>query len=399
MSIAISVVDKNWFEAPLWSSAFRPFFLFAAIYGPLIMLCWIAMTLEMSDFPWPGFVSPAWHGHELLIGFGSALVSGFLLTAIPSWAKTSAVVKGRLVLLVGVWLAGRIAILFAPLLPAGLVAVIDLAFFPMFTVLLIPSLLAAEKKYFQLVLLILAGFFYGNLLFHISMQTDDTSGAAFGLSFFMYTLIVLYTLVGGYLTPIFTENALRGKGWDGTIQFNRSIETLAVITILLYAITGIYMPETLWSSIAGLAVILVHGLRLARWQTFKAMTIPLVAVMHLSYLWFLASVVMRVLSDVGMDVPYMASVHAFTVGAFGLMKIGFLCRVALRHTGRQLNPPQLMIYGFILIFFAALLRVMGAFIQFDLLIITAAVFWLLPFLFYLWCHGTMLLSASLQSGR
>jgi uncharacterized protein involved in response to NO len=269
----------------------------------------------------------------------------------------------------------------------------------MFAVLLIPSLLAAEKKYFQLVLLILAGFFYGNLLFHISMQTDDTSGAAFGLSFFMYTLIVLYTLVGGYLTPIFTENALRGKGWDGTIQFNRSIEILAVITILLYALTGIYLPGTLWSTVAGLAVILVHSLRMSRWQTLQAVKIPIVAVMHFSYLWFLVSVILRVLSDSGLGIPELASIHAFTVGAFGMMKIGLLCRVALRHTGRQLIPPQLMVYGFALLFFAALLRVVGAFIQFDLLAITAAVFWLLPFLFYLWCHGTMLLSASLQSGR
>jgi uncharacterized protein involved in response to NO len=361
------------------------------------MLCWIAMTLEMSDFPWSGFTSPAWHGHELLIGFGSALVTGFLLTAIPSWAKTSAVVKGRLALLVGVWLAGRIAILFAPLLPAGLVTVIDLAFFPMFAVLLIPSLLAAEKKYFQLVLLILAGFFYGNLLFHISMQAGDTRGAAIGLRFFLYTLITLYTFVGGYLTPIFTENALRGKGWDGTISFHRGIEILAIITIILYALTGIYLPGTLWSTVAGLAVILVHSLRMSRWQTLQAVKIPIVAVMHFSYLWFLVSVILRVLSDSGLGIPELASIHAFTVGAFGMMKIGLLCRVALRHTGRQLIPPQLMVYGFALLFFAALLRVVGAFIQFDLLAITAAVFWLLPFLFYLWCHGTMLVSPSLQS--
>ena len=395
MSVAISYMNRIWFEAPIWSSGFRPFFLAAAIYGPLIMLCWLAMILGITDFPWTGFASPAWHGHELLIGFGSALVSGFLLTAIPSWAETSAIVKGRLALLVSVWLAGRIAILCAPLLPAGLIIILDLVFFPLFAFLLIPSLLTAEKKYFLAILFILAGFFFGNLFFHISMQAGDTSGAAFGLSFFLYTLITLYTFVGGYLTPIFTENALREKGWNGTISFHRGIEILAVITIIVYAVTGIYMHGTLWSSGAGLAVLVVHGLRMARWQTLQALTIPIVAVMHLSYFWFLASVIMRVLSDSGMAVPEMASVHAFTVGAFGMMKIGFLCRVALRHTGRQLIPAQLMVYGFILIFFAALLRVAGAFIPIDLLSITAAVFWLLPFLFYLWCHGTMLVRPSL----
>ncbi|MBL1141072.1 MAG: NnrS family protein [Proteobacteria bacterium] len=395
MSIAISTVNRSMFDAPIWSSAFRPFFLAAAIYGPLVMLCWLAKTLGIIVFPWHGFSSSVWHGHELLIGFGSALVSGFLLTAIPSWAETFAVVKGRLALLAGVWLAARIAILCAPVIPSVLIIILDLAFFPLFAALLLPSLLAAEKKYFLAVLIILAGFFYGNLLFYTSIQAGDERGAAIGLRFFLYTLITLYTFVGGFLTPIFTENALRGKGWDGTISFHRGIETLAIITIVFYGLTGIYLPGTLWSSIAGLAVILVHGLRMSRWQTFQAVNIPIVAVMHFSYLWFLISVILRVLSDSGMAVPELASVHAFTVGAFGMMKIGLLCRVALRHTGRQLIPPQLMIAGFVLLFFAALLRVIGAFIPVDLLAITAAIFWLLPFLFYLWCHGSMLLKPSL----
>jgi len=190
-----------------------------------------------------------------------------------------------------------------PLLPAWLIMILDLAFFPLFAFLLLPSLLAAEKKYFHFVLLILAGFFCGNFIFHISMQAGDISGAGFGLGFFLYTLIVLYTLVAGYLTPIFTENALRGKGWDGTIDFNRSIEILAIITIVLYGLTGIYMPGTIWSIAAGLTVILIHGLRMSRWQTLSAMKIPIVAVMHFSYLWFLVSVVLRVLSDIGMGVP------------------------------------------------------------------------------------------------
>ncbi len=387
----------KYFETPIWSSAFRPFFLAGAIYGPLVMLSWLGMALEISTFPWSGFASPAWHGHELLIGFGSALVSGFLLTAIPGWAETSAVVKGRLAFLAIVWLAGRIAILSAPLLPPLLFIFLDLAFFPLFAILLLPSLLAAEKKYYLAILLILAGFFYGNFIFHISMQAGDPNGAAFGLRFFLYTLITLYALVAGYLTPIFTENALRVKGWEGTISFHHGIEIVAIITIVLYGLTGLYMPGTLWSIVAGLAVILVHAMRMARWQSLKAMTTPLVAVMHLSYLWFLVSVIMRVMSDIGMPVPELASIHAFTVGAFGLMKISFLCRVALRHTGRQLIPAQLMVYGFVLIFIAALLRVTGVFVQIDFLAITAAVFWLLPFLFYLWCHGTMLLSPSLQN--
>jgi len=384
------------FNAPIWSSAFRPFFLAGAIYGPLLMLSWLAGSAGMGEFPWAGFTGLLWHGHEMLCGFASAVVTGFLLTAIPGWAETPAVEGKRLMILTGVWLAGRLAVLAAPLMPVYLLAFVDLAFFPVFALVVIPTLFATRNKIYFAVLLILAGFFYGNLLFYLGMIEGNIGTQITGLRVFLYTLIVLYTIVGGFLTPIFTGNALRENGWQGRIEFHHGIEALAIISIILYAAFNIYLPDTRWSFAAGVVALIAHSVRMARWQSLKTIHIPMVWVMHLSYLWFLVSIAINMLGDIGVSVPEFASIHAFTVGAFGMMKIGFFCRVSLRHTGRPLQPAHLMVAGFVIMFFAALARVSGMILQEQILIVISAPLWILPFLLFLWFHGAMLIRPSLD---
>ncbi len=80
---------------PLWSSGFRPFFLVAAIYGPL--------SLALSF----GNPSVLWHAHEMLFGFAAALVCASLLTALPSWSGAREVRGGRLAALFVLWAAAK----------------------------------------------------------------------------------------------------------------------------------------------------------------------------------------------------------------------------------------------------------------------------------------------------
>jgi len=51
-------------------------------------------------------------------------------------------------------------------------------------------------------------------------------------------------------------------------------------------------------------------------------------------------------------------VHAFALGGIGLMTLGMMARVSLGHTGRNiLAPPSAVIWMFLLLSGAALLRV------------------------------------------
>ena len=68
----------------LLSYGFRPFFLFGAIYAALAILAWLPIfggELALRT----AFGPIDWHVHEMLYGYLPAIVTGFLLTAIPNW--------------------------------------------------------------------------------------------------------------------------------------------------------------------------------------------------------------------------------------------------------------------------------------------------------------------------
>src|SRR5262249_54758570 len=68
----------------LFSYGFRPFFLCGAIYAGLAVVVWMPVFTGELALP-TAFVPRDWHVHEMLYGYVPAVVTGFLLTAIPNW--------------------------------------------------------------------------------------------------------------------------------------------------------------------------------------------------------------------------------------------------------------------------------------------------------------------------
>ena len=111
----------------LLSYGFRPFFLLGAIYAGLGILAWLPMfngELALSTT----FGPIDWHVHEMLYGFLPAVVTGFLLTAIPNWTGRLPIQGAPLLTLVAVWLAGRMAVTFSAEIGWLLAAIIDVSF-------------------------------------------------------------------------------------------------------------------------------------------------------------------------------------------------------------------------------------------------------------------------------
>src|ERR1043166_7609921 len=65
---------------PLLSYGFRPFFLGGAVWACAAMVLWIGVLDGHFTFA-TRYGALAWHAHELLFGYLSAIVTGFLLTA------------------------------------------------------------------------------------------------------------------------------------------------------------------------------------------------------------------------------------------------------------------------------------------------------------------------------
>ena len=93
----------------VFSYGFRPFFLGAALFAGVAIPAWILVLAGVGDSP---FLYPArdWHVHEMVFGFLPAVITGFLLTAIPNWTDRPSIRGYELMLLATLWLAGLLLI-------------------------------------------------------------------------------------------------------------------------------------------------------------------------------------------------------------------------------------------------------------------------------------------------
>lgn len=384
---------------PLLSSAFRPFYLLGTLYAALLTAAWLGAYLGHWTLPSAGMPLRLWHGHEMLFGFAAAVITGIVLTALPGWAGTEEIDGGRLALLVALWLAGRAAFWAAPWLPAPLPAAVDLLLFPAACLMVAPQLARAANRLYLLLLPILLALAATNGIYHCGLLAARADLAGLGLRGAIYAIIVLYVLKGGVLTSIFTGNALREKGRGDQAPFNVELEMLAVGVVLVLAALDLAGAPARWTGLAALACAGVHAARTARWKGWRLPDVPLVFVMHLGFAWLIFAFLLKAAADLAGLVPEAAWLHAFTVGSLGLMMLGLMTRVGLRHTGRPLVVPGAMKLACAMMFAAALVRLaatvhgLGAWA-----VALAAVLWGLTFFLYFLVFGAMLVRPSLPRG-
>ena len=343
-------------SSPLWVSAFRPFYLLGALYAPLLTVAWLGAFLGLWSLPAGNVPLRLLHGHEFIFGFSAAIITGVVLTALPSWAGIEETSGRRLILLVALWLAGRSAFWIAPLLPSLLPGIIDCLLFPAVFIMLAPQLLRARNRLYLLLLPILLALFAANLIYHHGVFKADHVEAWLALRLAIYALIVLYVLKGGVLAPIFTGNALRERGRGEQTPFNMPLEVVAVGAVLLLAVLDLGAAPAAWTGSSALACALLHGWRTTRWQGWRVADVPLLLVMHLGFVWLVLAFSLKAAAELTGIIPEAAWLHAFTVGSLGLMMLGLMTRVSLRHTGRPLVVPRAILAAYVLMFLTAVLR-------------------------------------------
>ncbi len=327
---------------------FRPFFLAAGLLAVLLLGLWLAILLGGSE---TGPLAPAvWHGHEMLFGFTVAVIAGFLLTAAQNWTGIRTPSGTPLAALFLLWLAGRLVFLL-PGLPAGVVALVDLAFLPVLALVLASPIIKANQfknTPFPVMLLALAA---ANALVHLE-ALGWAATASLGLHLATYVVVTMMVVMGGRVIPSFTDNKLgtRARRWK-ILEILVPISTLGA---LIAALVAPYSPAT--ALLAAFAAA-VHALRLAGWYTSKYWSVPLLWILHLGYAWIVLGFALLALSAAGVGAVAGSALHAFTAGGIGVLTLGMMARVSLGHTGRLLEPPPVMTLAFIAINLAALLRV------------------------------------------
>ena len=89
--------DKNGWA--LLQNGFRPFFLLAGIFMVLALSSWLWIFTGNGGAP--RYYGPVgWHAHEMLFGYTTAVIAGFLLTAVRNWTGLATVSGYKLAALV-----------------------------------------------------------------------------------------------------------------------------------------------------------------------------------------------------------------------------------------------------------------------------------------------------------
>ncbi len=379
----------------LWSSGFRPFFLGAASYGPLLLALWFGARAGWWDAPGTELALPLLHAHEMLFGFAAALVCGVLLTALPSWSGAAELRGPPLAVLAVLWLAGRMALLGAERVPGSLVAIVDCALLPMLGAMLFRTIASARQRLFWWTLPPLIALAGANIAFHAALARGAEPDARWALTLAVHALAFLFTLYGGLFIGAFTRRWLHARG-EYAASMLPPLEYATALAMVAFACADLLGAPPGWTAAAALVAAAVHGWRFSRWRGWRTISEPLLWCIHLGYAWLIAALVLRALAEFSPGVPRDAWIHAFTLGAYGMLKIGLMTRVAQRHTGRPLKAATAMQVAFLMVFAAALLRL--AFSVTDLggwALAGSALLWSAAYLVYLALHGRMLLGPSL----
>ncbi|HEV2302985.1 MAG TPA: NnrS family protein [Stellaceae bacterium] len=342
----------------LLSAGFRPFFLGAAVWAAIAIPLWLAVFTEGGGLP-SALPALIWHAHEMVFGYGAAVVAGFMLTAIPNWTGRMPLQGVPLLGLVLLWLAGRAAVLLSQRIGAPAAAVVDLAFPLVFLAVVAREILAGRNWRNLPMVAALLSLLIGNLLVHLSaLGLADT--AELGNRLGIATLLMLISLVGGRIVPSFTRNWLAQRQPEGPSPAPFDAFDRAALAATLFALAfWVAAPDGRATGAAALAAGLALFARLARWRGAAAVADPLLLVLHLGYFWLGFGLTLLGLARFLPVLPQTAALHALTVGAIGTMTLAVMSRASLGHTGRPLKAGRLTIAIYALVTAAAILRVLA----------------------------------------
>lgn len=373
----------------LWRLGFRPFYLLASLFAAVSILLWVMQYAGWLPFTY--VQGPAWHGSEMLFGYATAVVAGFLFTAARNWTGQPTPTGSPLIALALLWLAGRILVA----TPWQAAAAAVNAAFPVAVAagLAVPMLRSGNRRnYFFVALLAALGALA--LAVYLAWYGVIAWPARAGLQAALDVILFIMAVMGGRVIPMFTNNGVPGA------QARRVplVEKLALGGILLLLAADVLQAPALLLAVLCAALALVHGARLWLWQPLRTLRTPLVWILHAAFAWIVLHLVLRALALLDVVSPFLAT-HALTIGGIGALTIGMMTRTARGHTGRPLVADRADVVCYVLMMIAAVARVIAPLIwpaAYVETVVIAGVCWAAAFLLYFVSYLPWLVRARLD---
>ncbi|MCC2615053.1 NnrS family protein [Aestuariibacter halophilus] len=338
---------------PLFRLGFRPLFLFGGLFAVVAIGFWtlflqgVVTGFSQRDPFW-------WHAHEMLFGFTTAIIVGFLLTAVQNWTGIPGLKSTRLMLLFALWLSARVLLFMGTTVPIAWTMSIDLLFLPLAAYFLARPIIRIKQ--------------YRNLIFvPILLLMTLTNAASYlpGLGFaptwqqqsfygMVLLTIVLISLLGGRVIPFFTANGT-GQPKVAPWLWLEVVCALTLVCVFVLYFSGWAATFRLLPALLFLAAV-AQFIRWFRWRPWVTINIPLLWSLHLAYSFVPVGLLLLGLSTVSAHVSQSAALHALNTGAIGGMILAMMARVSLGHTGRKLVVSKGIAVAFGAVLLAGLVR-------------------------------------------
>lgn len=386
-------------KSAFFSCGFRPFFLLASGYAVVVMTAWLFFWQGWLTLPASLGGPIAWHGYELVYGFTLAAVIGFLTTATPEFVECKEINRRPLLLLVLLWLGGRVTFWLSGgwgLLPA---AAFNLGLLIYLLVLLAPPVWRDPGRPHMSFVYALFALLVVQCGFYISGVQGLAVMPWLNVAIGVVMILIIIALSRISMRVI---NGLE----EGIDLFDEEIEYLArpprrnmaMFTIALYTLIEFFLPGnpiTGWLALAAAAAMLNL---LNDWHIGRPLLNHWVFGLYSVY-WLMALgyglLGVSILGDWPMN---SAARHLLTTGAIGFSIFLIMVFAGQVHSGRELEFKPWILMGMVTLLAATVFRVLMSapfFAQFSMnFLLFSGGFWIVAFGLYFFKFWTILLGPS-----
>ena len=193
-----------------------------------------------------------------------------------------------------------------------------------------------------------------NVVFLLGANGDIANGVNIGVYGGLYLIIGLILTVGKNLVPFFIA---RGVDYQVTITNFRWLDFTSLGLFLVFFILELTELSPTISGAVAIGLFVVNIIRLGQWHTKGIWARPLLWGLYLSYGFICLGFLLMGLHYFSGVSRYLG-VHSFAVGGVALITLSMMSRVAIGHTGRDINtPPKLLKFAFLSLIICACMRV------------------------------------------
>lgn len=386
---------------PVLNLGFRLFFLGAALFAVITMGVWHLLLTGRVQFL--AALNPIfWHGHEMLFGYGCAVIAGFLLTAVKAWTGVPMPVGWRLLGIFMPWLIARVLWFAAGVMGAdtGLVVawLFDVLFWAVTTFVVTRAVWLARQKRQSGIIAKLMLLLVCQLGFGVGMTSHHQAWMSVSLYIALFVIVGVVLTIGRRVLPFFIEKGVMvdrdGKPTGEQLSLPNAAwrDRLSLISFVGVAI-GVMLSQPLLLAVSALVCAGVNAWRLIGWHHRGIWQKPLLWSLYLSF-WGLVVSLMLLAWLPWTTYSLSLGVHALALTAIGMTTVAMMARVSLGHTGRNIHaPPRLTTLMFGLMILCVLTRVCLPMLMDDYLqaLSYSQLLWMMSFVLFVMGFGRMLM--------